>query len=773
MKARFRKQWLLVAWLLLLSGPLAAQHGHRYWAASPDSLRRVLVTQRADTARLRTLLHLIDCSLYDSESVPPDLVAVVTLTKRLRRPEHRAYRLLLAGLQGEAVVAPDSLQASVTAFDQLYRPAPWPLSRLREAFSALNREEARLAYYQTKCSQYQRSGDTVSLAVCHHALGGSYTYRGDYNQATSQYLRAAELARSVFPFMYYTFLQSAGGSYSKWGNYAKALHYLRLAAPGMTRASSRAFLFRSLGTVYLRQRDYPAALHAADQVLRATSVVPKPAPVGILRTRAYALVMKSQALLALGRVAEAGVLLQHTQPLADSLQLPLVALASPFELDATWARYYEARRAPARAEPYWLRAYRKAREAHSTPLRLAYLRALARHYQGRGQMAPAALYYQAAAALADTLSDVQGALQVAQFEIEQADRAQTARIAILRQAQVQDVARARRQRLVLWATLAGLTLLAGLGFVLWRSNRQKQQANEHLSQLNAAVTTQKQDLQTQRDQLDTSLTELRTTQAQLIQSEKMASLGELTAGIAHEIQNPLNFVNNFSEVSAELVGEVREERAKGAAADAGLEAELLDDLEQNLGKISEHGKRAAGIVRGMLEHSRASSGERAPMDLNALADEYLRLAYQGLRAKDKGFNAELTTDFDPGLPHVSVVSGDVGRVLLNLFTNAFYAVRQRRQTGDVGYAPTVGVSTRRTDNQVEIRVKDNGTGMSPEVQAKIFQPFFTTKPAGEGTGLGLSLSYDIVIKGHGGTLTVKSQVGQGTTFTICLPTSPL
>ncbi|UOQ98583.1 ATP-binding protein [Hymenobacter sp. 5317J-9] len=272
----------------------------------------------------------------------------------------------------------------------------------------------------------------------------------------------------------------------------------------------------------------------------------------------------------------------------------------------------------------------------------------------------------------------------------------------------------------------------------------------------------------QAEELRTALTELKTTQAQLIQSEKMASLGELTAGIAHEIQNPLNFVNNFAEVSAELVTELEEEREK-PDRDLELEADLLADLKQNLQKIHQHGGRAASIVRGMLEHSRASSGERVPTDLNALADEYLRLAYHGLRAKDKSFNATLKPDFDPSLPPVEVISQDLGRVLLNLLTNAFYAVKQRQQRGEPGYAPTVSVSTRREGDQVELRVKDNGTGMPESVKAKIFQPFFTTKPTGEGTGLGLSLSYDIVTQGHGGTLAVESREGEGTEFIISLP----
>ncbi|MFD1470603.1 ATP-binding protein [Hymenobacter caeli] len=269
-------------------------------------------------------------------------------------------------------------------------------------------------------------------------------------------------------------------------------------------------------------------------------------------------------------------------------------------------------------------------------------------------------------------------------------------------------------------------------------------------------------------ELQRSLTELRATQAQLIQKEKMASLGELTAGIAHEIQNPLNFVNNFADVSAELMAELREALATSDTAEA---TALAEDVTQNLGKIHQHGQRAAGIVRGMLEHSRASTGERQPTDVNALADEYLRLAYQGLRAKDKTFNAALETDFAPGLPLVEAVAGDLGRVLLNLFSNAFYAVQQRQRAGEASYQPTVGVATRRVGNAVEVRVSDNGTGMPAAVQAKIFQPFFTTKPTGEGTGLGLSLSHDIIAQGHGGTLRVESQSGQGTTFFISLSLS--
>jgi signal transduction histidine kinase len=295
------------------------------------------------------------------------------------------------------------------------------------------------------------------------------------------------------------------------------------------------------------------------------------------------------------------------------------------------------------------------------------------------------------------------------------------------------------------------------------------QEQEKQALLAAQNETLEQQVQQRTQQLQDSLTELKATQAQLIQKEKMASLGELTAGIAHEIQNPLNFVNNFAEVSTELVSELREEKAKGQAVDATLEAELLDDLDQNLGKIHQHGQRAASIVRGMLAHSHAGTGEREPTDLNQLAEEYLRVAFQGLRALDKTFHATLETDYDPTLPSVPAVPVDLGRVLLNLFNNAFYAVKQREQLRQAGYAPCIKVETRRLNQQVQVRVRDNGIGMSEGVQHKVFQPFFTTKPPGEGTGLGLSLSYDIITKGHGGTLSVESQAGEYTEFTFCLP----
>ncbi len=276
-----------------------------------------------------------------------------------------------------------------------------------------------------------------------------------------------------------------------------------------------------------------------------------------------------------------------------------------------------------------------------------------------------------------------------------------------------------------------------------------------------------------KQKAEEALTELQATQKQLIQSEKMASLGELTAGIAHEIQNPLNFVNNFSEVSKELLDEMKEAIEKGDTEEA---KEIMNDVIQNLEKINHHGKRADGIVKGMLQHSRSSSNQKEATDINALADEYLRLAYHGLRAKDKSFNATTKTEFDESIGNINIIPQDIGRVILNLITNAFLC-RMNEKASNRGtpfqkvpplYEPTVSVSTKKDGDKVEIKVNDNGNGIPQKILDKIFQPFFTTKPTGQGTGLGLSLSYDIV-KAHGGELKVETKENEGTEFTIQLP----
>ena len=322
-----------------------------------------------------------------------------------------------------------------------------------------------------------------------------------------------------------------------------------------------------------------------------------------------------------------------------------------------------------------------------------------------------------------------------------------------------------KTRLRIYALIAGLGALLVITLILFRSNRERKKTNTLLQY-------QKQEIEIQKNKAEDTLTELRSAQKQLIQSEKMASLGELTAGIAHEIQNPLNFINNFSEVNGELIDELKGERSKvKGERNETLEDEIINDIKQNLEKINHHGRRADAIVKGMLQHSRSSGGQKEPADINKLADEYLRLAYQGFRAKDKSFNATLRTDFDQGIRTVNIIPQEIGRVILNLINNAFYAVHQKQQQNLEGYEPTVTVSTTRTNGVVALTVKDNGNGIPERVRDKIFQPFFTTKPTGQGTGLGLSLAYDIITKGHGGELKVETKEGEGSTFILQLPTS--
>ncbi len=310
----------------------------------------------------------------------------------------------------------------------------------------------------------------------------------------------------------------------------------------------------------------------------------------------------------------------------------------------------------------------------------------------------------------------------------------------------------RYQKMILLGILAIFFLLA---LFLWR-------INIHRKNTNALLLKQNKDI-------ESAMSNLRSTQAQLIQSEKMASLGELTAGIAHEIQNPLNFVNNFSEINRELIEEIQEGRRKepGGRQDT-PDLQMLQSIKENQEKILHHGKRADAIVKSMLEHSRVQSGQKEPTDLNALCNEFLRLSYFGIRAKNREFNAEFELVPDPNLPGVEVVPQDMGRVLLNLINNAFYSVDEKSKKRFPGYKPKVIVSTNKVEQGIEIKVKDNGVGIPEQIRDKIFQPFFTTKPTGLGTGLGLSIAYDIV-KAHGGSLKVDSKAGEGSEFIVALP----
>ena len=377
---------------------------------------------------------------------------------------------------------------------------------------------------------------------------------------------------------------------------------------------------------------------------------------------------------------------------------------------------------------------------------------LASFYKQKGNLDSAFYYQQMAMNIKDSLFGLDKFQKIQLLALSEEQRVQ----------QIKEEQVLYKTRMLQISILFFVAVALFIVFILWRSNRQQKKANHSLNEKNVEIERQSENLRK-------TLFELKSTQSQLIQSEKMASLGELTAGIAHEIQNPLNFVNNFSEVNKELLAEMKEEMSKGNIDDA---KEIANDVIANEEKINHHGKRADAIVKGMLQHSRSSNGVKQPTDISALADEYLRLAYHGLRAKDKLFNATMITDFDEGIGNINIIPQDIGRVILNLITNAFYAAALPPEEGfsdpDYVHNPTVWVSTKKEGNKVLISVRDNGPGIQQKILDKIFQPFFTTKPTGQGTGLGLSLAYDIV-KAHGGELKVETKEGEGSEFIIQLP----
>jgi len=421
-------------------------------------------------------------------------------------------------------------------------------------------------------------------------------------------------------------------------------------------------------------------------------------------------------------------------------------------IDGILARAYLKLNKPDSAIYYAANGYQKAIHTGTIEFKRDNSAALANAYSTKKDYGNAYKYYKLFVSYRDSMSnaEVSNQTNLLQYNYSLAKK----------QAQITSLNQEKKMQYYFLAGSAGILILIGAtGIVLYRSNRQKQKANILLSK-------QKREIEEQRDQTNKALADLKLTQSQLIQSEKMASLGELTAGIAHEIQNPLNFINNFAEVNKEMIEELEEELKNGNTDEA---LAIANNIKENEEKINHHGKRADGIVKGMLQHSRASSNVKEPTDINKLADEYLRLAYHGLRAKDKSFNAEMVTHLDPKLPQVEVIPQDIGRVLLNLVTNAFYATQQKKKAADSNYKPTVEVSTIKNGNSVRIKVKDNGVGIPDNIKDKILQPFFKTKPTGEGTGLGLSLSYDTIVKGHNGKINIESKEGEGSEFIIDLP----
>jgi len=615
----------------------------------------------------------------------------------------------------------------------------------RLSFNEVKDPKLSLKYAEELISLSATLGNNIYLARGYFLKGNEQRLLGDLHEALDAYFKSAEAARKAKD------VPAEGSTYGAIADvysvshnhsgamtyYNKAIAILRLFPDSVRLAST----ILNAGDEYRMNKIYDSALLYFQE---AKAIFDK---VHYLAGSAYSLGNIGMVYVSMGKYTLAeknlntaiGILeeLEDYSPLCDYfLSMCDVYL---YKQDKTTALEYA------------LRSLKIARELYlKGQIRDASLK-VSEIYESMNDPGKALSYYKNFIVYRDSIENLKSVQQRADlsrnFEVSQ------------KQAEVNVLNRQKKlQRLLLFVALIVLAVIIVLVIILLRNNRQKQRAFTLLSRAKAVT-------EEQRDQTNKALEKLKRTQAHLIQSEKMASLGELTAGIAHEIQNPLNFVNNFSEVNAELITELQAENKKGNPDTVHA---ISEEIFKNEEKISHHGKRADAIVKGMLQHSRSGAAEKIPTDINALAGEYFRLAYHGLRAKDKSFNAAMNTDLDPRAGEINVVPQEIGRVILNLANNAFYAVGAKSKELGNGFSPAVSLSTKKTNEHVLISVKDNGTGMSPAVREKIFQPFFTTKGPELGTGLGLSLSYDIV-KAHGGEIRVESVEGTGSEFVVILP----
>jgi signal transduction histidine kinase len=713
------KRWLLLLLLLELL-PVADIHAQTRPA---DSLRALLQTNpRADTTRVRRLQALgMELLLPALPQAIEAMKQALVLSRQLRDSvgegqalmrlatfHRRAADNAAAQRYNQQARAFYKRQRNLTEIGKTYQQEAWIELQLEHPTAALQAALRGLPYAE-------KAGDKVGQTRLQVIIGTIHMQLENPKEAIAVLrpaLRNAEALKDQY--MIAGALNVLGNAYRIEKNWPLAVSYLQRAVRKnheINDLESARIDEINLSELYVKQGNLPQALHHAD-LARTTARAAQDAynlPAGELAVaRVHLLLGRTDSALVLARHAVALSQVSHNK---ESLRNGSDILAQAYAKLGDFANAYRYQR-------QWV-AYKDSVMGEET------------------RKNTAALRYG--------------------YEL---DRKQD-QITLLNQRQQIQAQRAERQHqemIGLIAGLVGLLLLAGL---LVRNIFLKQRANRELNAKNEQIALQ-------RDRLDQTLTKLKATQSQLVQSEKMVALAALTAGVAHEMQNPLNFVNNFSEVSLELLSELEEERQL-PAHDPAVVGSLLGDLRQNLHKINQHGMRASGIVKGMLDHAHADPGQLQAVDLNALVEDYLRLAYHSLQTRHRDFTVARVLDLDPALGPLQAVPQELGRVLLNLFTNAFYAVHEKAERLGASYQPSVRVRTCRLSGCVELHVRDNGPGISPAVIDRIFDPFYTTKPPGEGTGLGLWLSYDIVTKGYGGAIKVRSDEGAFTELIVSLP----
>ncbi len=576
------------------------------------------------------------------------------------------------------------------------------------SFAIRSDYENAIDYFVSSLKIKEEIGDLTGVANLLNNIGIIYENQGDYQQAIDNYMQSMEIQEELGNMKgMANALNNIGNSFYNQNDYIKAINYHKRSLDLKEKIDDKKGISESLnnlGLVYQKQGDATIALDAFTQSLKIKEEF------GDKQSIANTLNNIGTLYLEQGNYNSALVFSQRALNIArevGAVSQTRDAANSLWEIHKKSGNYKQG------LEMYELHVQMRDSILSEKNVK----EVIRQEYQ----------YAYEKQAAADSVANAKAA------EIKNAQIAQ----------QQAELKAKRNQQYGLFIGFVLMVILAGSTYFRFKS---KKKANEVLHK---------------------TLADLKATQQQLIHAEKMASLGELTAGIAHEIQNPLNFINNFSEVNSELIAELKEEIKN---KDWNEVISIADDIAGNEEKIKYHGARADAIVKGMLQHSRTSSNEKKFTDINALADEYLRLAYHGLRAKDNSFNSDFKVELDKNLPKINIVPQDIGRVLLNLINNAFFAVSERAKQNEQNYKPSVEVRSKKLDDKIEISVIDNGGGIPEKIKDKIFQPFFTTKPTGEGTGLGLSLSYDIITKGHGGTLEVKTTEGRGTEFIINLNT---
>lgn len=679
-----------------------------------DSLLSLLNKADADTARV-DLLNQLAVSYFDTspEEARKYSDEAKNIAEEAEYTRGLAYALKNIGiiyfLNADYVQALTYWNQSLEQFEKAddKKGIANILSNIGAVFSNGGDDAKALDFYLRALKYTEQTNDTLRLVTILNNIGSVYINNPfTHDTALNYYLKALPLCEKLGDNdAIGTITVNIGEIYFDKGKDSLALEYFQRSVKAYADSKNLPYSLNDIARVYLKRKDYTTAMAYHQQALD--------------------LAEKLSARLEIS---------QSYQGIANV--------------------YTQTNKIPQALEAY-KNAERIAKEINANYELEKIYRGLSGIYGQMHDYANGYKYQRLLTSIKDTLYNAEKDKKVASLQFNFEIQKKQSEIDQLTRNKTMNDLELKTQRTVKNSLIAVLSLVLLVVFILFRNYRIKDKTNALLD--------------SQKKELEHTLAELKTTQTQLIQSEKMASLGELTAGIAHEIQNPLNFVNNFSEVSTEMLDEMKTELSAGNHSEV---IEIADDIQRNLDKILYHGRRADAIVKGMLQHSRTATGKKELTDINALADEYLRLGFHGLRAKDKVFNADIKTSFDKNIGTINIMAQDVGRALLNLFNNAFYAVNEKKKLLGDSYQPVVKITTTKLNgNGIEVRVEDNGKGIPQHIVDKIFQPFYTTKPAGQGTGLGLSLAYDIITKEHGGVIKVESKEGEGTTFIITLPAS--